>query len=106
MELKRRVSRGRVVSVAECQIRFVATLLHESCCSVSQPCVETLLKSGSSIPLFLVILCHGEPNNRIYSPAMSASQSSIAMPASAWTEPPWSGWIETTGDALLILEAA
>jgi hypothetical protein len=28
------------------------------------------------------------------------------MPASAWTEPPWSGWIETTGDALLILEAA
>ena len=24
----------------------------------------------------------------------------------AWTEPPWSGWIETTGDALLILEAA
>ncbi|KAH0835711.1 Gti1/Pac2 family-domain-containing protein [Lanmaoa asiatica] len=27
-------------------------------------------------------------------------------PASSWTEPPWSGWIETTGDALLILEAA
>jgi hypothetical protein len=26
--------------------------------------------------------------------------------SSAWTEPPWSGWIETTGDALLILEAA
>ncbi|KAJ7078118.1 Gti1/Pac2 family-domain-containing protein [Mycena belliarum] len=26
--------------------------------------------------------------------------------APAWTEPPWSGWIETTGDALLILEAA
>jgi hypothetical protein len=23
-----------------------------------------------------------------------------------WTEPPWCGWIETTGDALLILEAA
>src|SRR5271154_1155500 len=23
-----------------------------------------------------------------------------------WTEPPWSGWVETTGDALLILEAA
>ncbi|PVG01246.1 hypothetical protein CPB86DRAFT_671689, partial [Serendipita vermifera] len=23
-----------------------------------------------------------------------------------WPEPPWSGWIETTGDALLILEAA
>ncbi|KAG6890186.1 hypothetical protein C0995_010891 [Termitomyces sp. Mi166 len=29
---------------------------------------------------------------------------SAATPA--WTEPPWSGWIETTGDALLILEAA
>lgn len=27
-------------------------------------------------------------------------------PSSTWTEPPWSGWIETTGDALLILEAA
>ncbi|TFK83364.1 hypothetical protein K466DRAFT_498615 [Polyporus arcularius HHB13444] len=26
--------------------------------------------------------------------------------ATQWTEPPWSGWIETTGDALLILEAA
>lgn len=25
---------------------------------------------------------------------------------SAWTEPPWSGFIESTGDALLILEAA
>jgi hypothetical protein len=24
----------------------------------------------------------------------------------SWTEPPWSGWIESTGDALLILEAA
>ena len=30
------------------------------------------------------------------------SQSSTTQ----WTEPPWSGWIETTGDALLILEAA
>ena len=27
-------------------------------------------------------------------------------PPAQWTEPPWSGWIETTGDALLILEAA
>lgn len=27
-------------------------------------------------------------------------------PAPAWTDPPWTGWIETTGDALLILEAA
>jgi len=26
--------------------------------------------------------------------------------APAWTDPPWTGWIETTGDALLILEAA
>lgn len=26
--------------------------------------------------------------------------------SSTWSEPPWSGWIETTGDALLILEAA
>lgn len=25
---------------------------------------------------------------------------------SPWTDPPWTGWIETTGDALLILEAA
>ncbi|KAG6895207.1 hypothetical protein C0992_002563 [Termitomyces sp. T32_za158] len=32
--------------------------------------------------------------------------SAAPQPASAWTEPPWSGWIETTGDALLILEAA
>ncbi|KAH8105347.1 Gti1/Pac2 family-domain-containing protein [Cristinia sonorae] len=32
--------------------------------------------------------------------------SSSNAPASSWTEPPWSGWIETTGDALLILEAA
>ena len=26
--------------------------------------------------------------------------------ASNWTDPPWTGFIETTGDALLILEAA
>ena len=26
--------------------------------------------------------------------------------SSTWTEPHWSGWIETTGDALLIFEAA
>ncbi|KAG9312682.1 Gti1/Pac2 family-domain-containing protein [Chiua virens] len=41
---------------------------------------------------------------------MSQNSPSIAsptqQPASNWTEPPWSGWIETTGDALLILEAA
>lgn len=35
---------------------------------------------------------------------MSAAQSTSQNPT--WTEPPWSGWIETTGDALLILEAA
>ncbi|KAG5652365.1 hypothetical protein H0H81_005267 [Sphagnurus paluster] len=35
---------------------------------------------------------------------MSAAPST--QPTSTWTEPPWSGWIETTGDALLILEAA
>jgi Gti1/Pac2 family transcription factor len=27
-------------------------------------------------------------------------------PSQTWTEPPWCGFIETTGDALLILEAA
>lgn len=32
--------------------------------------------------------------------------STSQQQASTWTEPPWSGWIETTGDALLILEAA
>ncbi|KAG6812808.1 hypothetical protein H0H92_000266 [Tricholoma furcatifolium] len=32
--------------------------------------------------------------------------SAPSQPASGWTEPPWSGWIQTTGDALLILEAA
>lgn len=36
-------------------------------------------------------------------PGQSNSQNA---PATTWTEPPWSGWIETTGDALLILEAA
>lgn len=38
------------------------------------------------------------------SPEHSASEEEAD--SSAWTEPPWSGWIETTGDALLILEAA
>lgn len=36
---------------------------------------------------------------------MSAAQPN-SQTSSTWTEPPWSGWIETTGDALLILEAA
>jgi hypothetical protein len=34
------------------------------------------------------------------------SQSNGQGSSTTWTEPPWSGWIETTGDALLILEAA
>jgi hypothetical protein len=33
-------------------------------------------------------------------------QDNNSSSTSVWTEPPWSGWIETTGDALLILEAA
>ena len=38
---------------------------------------------------------------------MSQDPASSSQNApSTWTEPPWSGWIETTGDALLILEAA
>lgn len=36
----------------------------------------------------------------------SDQQASIQQSSSTWPEPPWSGWIETTGDALLILEAA
>ena len=36
----------------------------------------------------------------------TAQQASNQSSSSTWTEPPWSGWIETTGDALLILEAA
>jgi len=34
----------------------------------------------------------------------STSQSDDTSPT--WTQPPWQGWIETTGDALLIFEAA
>ncbi|TFK51377.1 hypothetical protein OE88DRAFT_1699866 [Heliocybe sulcata] len=36
--------------------------------------------------------------------ASNPAQPTASTPA--WTEPPWCGWIETTGDALLILEAA
>ena len=50
-------------------------------------------------------------NQQISSP--SSAGAAPAAPAAnqqssqtTWTEPPWSGWIETTGDALLILEAA
>ncbi|KAI0074890.1 hypothetical protein K474DRAFT_1685568 [Panus rudis PR-1116 ss-1] len=38
--------------------------------------------------------------------AHAGSNSGQTSSNSTWTEPPWSGWIETTGDALLILEAA
>ena len=37
---------------------------------------------------------------------MAANQQESAQPTTTWTEPPWSGWIESTLDALLILEAA
>jgi len=37
---------------------------------------------------------------------MSTNYVSAHLSTPAWSEPPWSGWIETTGDALLILEAA
>lgn len=35
---------------------------------------------------------------------MSPTPDDDAPPS--WTQPPWQGWIETTGDALLIFEAA
>lgn len=38
--------------------------------------------------------------------AANSAHLPAVVAASTWTEPPWSGWIETTGDALLILEAA
>ncbi|KAF9448415.1 hypothetical protein P691DRAFT_800858 [Macrolepiota fuliginosa MF-IS2] len=37
---------------------------------------------------------------------MAAQHGNAHQNSPTWTEPPWSGWIETTGDALLILEAA
>ncbi|KXN83000.1 Transcriptional regulator MIT1 [Leucoagaricus sp. SymC.cos] len=37
---------------------------------------------------------------------MATSHATAHQNAPTWTEPPWSGWIESTGDALLILEAA
>ncbi|KAK2464993.1 hypothetical protein APHAL10511_003069 [Amanita phalloides] len=39
-------------------------------------------------------------------PMSGLQQPSAHQPATTWSEPPWCGWIETTGDALLILEAA
>ncbi|VDB83103.1 unnamed protein product [Peniophora sp. CBMAI 1063] len=42
-----------------------------------------------------------------YPPPSSSSQSPTQQaPTPTHHEPPWSGWIETTGDALIILEAA
>ncbi|KAH7886765.1 Gti1/Pac2 family-domain-containing protein [Phlebopus sp. FC_14] len=38
--------------------------------------------------------------------ASTSANNTNQSPSTTWTEPPWSGWIETTGDALLILEAA
>ncbi|KAG1758331.1 Gti1/Pac2 family-domain-containing protein [Suillus occidentalis] len=44
--------------------------------------------------------------NQQISPNPNPTPPNQSSSSSAWTEPPWSGWIETTGDALLILEAA
>ncbi|KAG2098090.1 Gti1/Pac2 family-domain-containing protein [Suillus cothurnatus] len=44
--------------------------------------------------------------NQQISPNPNPTPTNQSSSSSAWTEPPWSGWIETTGDALLILEAA
>ncbi|OCH89514.1 hypothetical protein OBBRIDRAFT_794205 [Obba rivulosa] len=41
-----------------------------------------------------------------HDPHAASGSPTQSTNASAWTEPPWSGFIETTGDALLILEAA
>ncbi|KAI6014533.1 hypothetical protein PISMIDRAFT_672284 [Pisolithus microcarpus 441] len=46
-------------------------------------------------------------NQQINSPSGATSPNGNQQSSpTTWTEPPWSGWIETTGDALLILEAA
>lgn len=55
---------------------------------------------------------HAQPAHPHPAPAAAASSanasgaSSTSVAGNSWTEPPWSGWIETTGDALIILEAA
>jgi Gti1/Pac2 family transcription factor len=48
----------------------------------------------------------GWHHESVHCPCKMASSTPQIPAASTWTEPPWSGWIETTGDALLILEAA
>lgn len=40
------------------------------------------------------------------SPKEEQSSPAAENGSQGWSEPPWSGWIETTEDALLILEAA
>ncbi|KAJ3710127.1 Gti1/Pac2 family-domain-containing protein [Lentinula guzmanii] len=40
------------------------------------------------------------------STSSGTSSASHPPPPTTWNDPPWIGWIETTGDALLILEAA
>ncbi|KAL5480243.1 SGE1 [Sanghuangporus weigelae] len=40
------------------------------------------------------------------STSVNSGGSTTTVGATNWTEPPWCGWIETTGDALIILEAA
>lgn len=45
-------------------------------------------------------------NNSNSSSGGSNNNNNATSPGNSWTEPPWQGWIETTGDALLILEAA
>lgn len=49
---------------------------------------------------------HVAPAFEMTTPIEDAGSPSAENGNSGWSEPPWSGWIETTGDALLILEAA
>lgn len=48
----------------------------------------------------------GPPSSATAATPASSSGNNNNNGGSNWTEPPWSGWIETTGDALIILEAA
>jgi hypothetical protein len=76
----------------------------------SQPCLKLYTFDGliidissSTRPLHNVDTWDHESTQRLRKMAASNAQTPAAT---TWTEPPWSGWIETTGDALLILEAA
>jgi hypothetical protein len=55
---------------------------------------------------FLLVPIDVCEHESVQRPHKMAANNTQAASASTWTEPPWSGWIETTGDALLILEAA